>query len=510
MIDVGPGVTAPARFFPLAVVARKFLLLPFFHLRYLIHTPAVLWPAAVVAGFVGMAWVYQLRPRTDAKSSRVVEILGAGLGIAAILWFFRFGQVDWNQNQDWQKELTYSSALKEAVLHHQMPYYLADPFQGTERYLANLETMVAPHAVLLNSMSIMTFFVLHVMLVFSLGYCGLVLLRRELELSPFSWAVFLTIFLCNGHITSHLGTGHTQWVGYFLLPWVLLCLVRAARGDCGIKNAAAMALSLSAMITIGGWHVFIWSFLFTLFFCLTSLTRLMFLARLSVMVACLSAFRLLPALVTFGGGSNVFLGSYRQLWILAAALVGEPRSIIDDLYWWEYDTYIGYVGFLILCLGAIPAREPARRFTNALLLPCAALLALSMYDVYADTFFHLPGFVSERVATRLLIMTVLGLSLVGCVRLDEWQIWRAHRPTVATVAALLAGWFLVVELVARAEGVRPVRSSVAEIPLVTNALKAFPVEAPYYWSVWVGVACSVVALVAVTMLFRPPRPSSLA
>lgn len=482
----------------LALVGRRLLRAPFVQLRHVWQTPTVLWPTVVGAAFIGLAWMAQIRSATGKKRERALEIIGVALGVAMVLWFFRLGQLAWDQNADWQKELTYGTALKEAVLRHEMPYYLRTQFQGTERYLANLETLVAPDALLLSGMSVATFFVVHAILVLCLGCYGLVLLERELALSSFSWAVFLTIFLLNGHITSHLGTGHTQWVAYFLLPWVLLCLAKAARGDRSTRNAAILALSLSAMIMIGGWHVFVWSFLFVLFFCLTSLARLTFLARVSVMTACLSTFRLLPALITFGGGSNSFLGSYRQLWVLAAALVGDPRSNIDGLDWWEYDVYVGYVGFLMLCLALTPARDQARRFINQLIVPSLALLALSMYDLYAYTFFRLPGFVSERVATRLVILPVLALTLIGCVRMDEWRIWQARRPTFASVSALIAGWLLIVELVPRAEGVRPA-SAVTTMPIATNVLKAVPIERAYYWSVWIGAAVSVMALTAIVL-----------
>ena len=88
---------------------------------------------------------------------------------------------------------------------------------------------------------------------------------------------------------------------------------------------------------------------------------------------------------------------------------------------WELDTYVGGVGFILLCLGAAPFKASARKYLNFLLLPSAVLIILSFGDSYRETLFRLPGFVSERVTTRLLVVPVLWLALAGAVRADGWS-----------------------------------------------------------------------------------------
>jgi hypothetical protein len=142
-------------------------------------------------------------------------------------------------------------------------------------------------------------------------------------------------------------------------------------------------------------------------------------------------------------------------WFLLAALVATP--IRDDLLDpWELDAYVGYTGFLLLCLGIIPFRQSAKRFLNVLLLPTAALILLSLGDAYERTLFRLPGFVSERVTSRFIILPILWLTLAGCGRIDAW--WRrAERPLARSLLVLLAVWFLAVQLVLRAQVWRPRR-----------------------------------------------------
>jgi hypothetical protein len=430
---------------------------------------------------------------TGQRRDRAIELGLWALSAVTMVWFFRGGGFSWNQNTDWQKEWTYYVGWKQSLLRGVLPYYLRTSMQGTERFLANVETLVAPHVVLLRAMSITSFFLLHVLMFLSIGFHALVKLRRELDLSLFAWTAFIVLFLLNGHITSHLATGHTQWVSYLLLPWVLLCAVRLTRGDDSLANAMTLAAAFAAMIVIGGWHIFVWSTLLVTFVALQSPAHLLFLARVMAIVAPLAAFRLLPGVLTFGTGSNTFLGSFRHLSVLLDALVGDgPSSWLDGLDRWEYDTYVGYAGFVLICLGMLPVRTALNRSLNALLLPSFALGLLSMYNLYERTLFKLPGFVSERVVTRFAIVPVLTLSLLGCVRFDRWTRFAGRRLTVRNLCALLLSWGLAAQLILRAYGTRPAMHTIGP-PLPTDVLKTVAVDAGYFWSFWSGVGVSIPA-----------------
>src|ERR1043166_7084177 len=80
-----------------------------------ISAPEVFWPTLLTAGLMTAAWWLSIRRSDLSRSRRALEIVGVLGGVIALLWFFRFGRVDWAQNQDWQKEYTYGTALKEAV-----------------------------------------------------------------------------------------------------------------------------------------------------------------------------------------------------------------------------------------------------------------------------------------------------------------------------------------------------------------------------------------------------------
>ena len=126
--------------------------------------------------------------------------------------------------------------------------------QGTERYLANLQTSMMPYVVALAWMSVNAFVLLHMAIAYGVGFVGAVVLRRELSLGFFPWPLFLLLFTINGHIVSHLSVGHLPWIAYFLIPWVLASAVRTSRGDRSWHTIATCAQTFAAMILIGGWH----------------------------------------------------------------------------------------------------------------------------------------------------------------------------------------------------------------------------------------------------------------
>jgi hypothetical protein len=320
----------------------------------------------------------------------------------------------------------------------------------------------------------------------------LIALRRELKLTLFPWCLFVLIFVLNGHITAHLDGGHTQWAGYFLMPIVFLSIVRTANGDVSRVNAALLSITLAALIVIGSWHIFIWCLLFAGLASIGSMARMRFILGVSCVVAGLAAFRLLPALVTFGSGANDFLGGFQDPSLLVTALVGDPRDAGPKLGFVEFDMFIGWPGLFLLALGLMPG-VPRRGAIDALWLPSITMIVLAMSDIYRLTLFNLPGFVSERVSTRLAIVGVLGLVLRGVERMSRWDDEKERRSMVGVGVRVVFGAFLAVQLLLRAQSRRPPPGA----PVMwrsPDVVKQMPVEAVYFWSVWIGLAISLIAV----------------
>jgi hypothetical protein len=345
------------------------------HARLLLATPDALVPFLIVVTVLTVLWLRDRRATPKTSAAPGVIVIGVML-TAILVWFFHAGRIDWQQTGDWGKDWLYYSAARQAVTELRLPYYIAMTLQNTDQYLANPETMWAPHVVLLPLLGLQYFFVVHMTACFIAGFVALARLRRELNLSLYSFAIFALLFILNGHITSHLGQGHTQWSAYFLLPWILLCLVRFSSGDGSRGNTVTLAVTLAAMIAVGGWHVFIWSLLFTIAWCARSLKGVRFVAPALVMVGALSAYRLVPVLAAFVPESAEFFGG-NPPWLLPQALAGDIGRAVGKLEWWEYDAYIGYVGFVVLLMGLVPRpKAGGRRLIDEFRQPSLMLIGL--------------------------------------------------------------------------------------------------------------------------------------
>ena len=123
-----------------------------------------------------------------------------------------------------------------------------------------------------------------------------------------------------------------------------------------------------------------------------------------------------------------------------------------------------------------------------------------MGTVYQRTLFRLPGLVSERVVTRLLIVGVLGLIVMGCATLSALHP-PAVRKRLASGVALAAGLFLGIQLALHASAVRPPFGDAFNSG---ELIKSATVEATYYWGVWIGVLISCTSGIVAAMS-RFPR-----
>ena len=74
------------------------------------------------------------------------------------------------KTRDWQKEWTYLHAWKEAIALGELLFYLHTQIQGTERFSGEPRNIVAPHVILLGVLSVGSFFMVHVVIVFAIGF----------------------------------------------------------------------------------------------------------------------------------------------------------------------------------------------------------------------------------------------------------------------------------------------------------------------------------------------------
>ena len=177
------------------------------------------------------------------------------IGIVHWVLFFDLGRIKFNVH-DWGLVAHYLRGLQQAVITGQLPLHVlpATDFTVTERFLANPEIPLSPQMLLLSLMDLGPFVLANTLFLYSVGFVGLYALAKRFKLSVFGFALLFLLLVFNGHITAHLGVGHSMWIAYFLTPFLVLLIADAAERGANWRWPVLVSLVLFAILLQGGCH----------------------------------------------------------------------------------------------------------------------------------------------------------------------------------------------------------------------------------------------------------------
>lgn len=398
------------------------------------------WKAGVNRAEGLLARIFQ--PQDD-RSSRAIHWLGlAGLfSFGFLIWgmFYSWGDFPLDF-LDWAEVFGPRFAiLQDAARTGQFPLHVADTtaLRGvTDRYLATADTPISPQYLLLRFLDLSPFMFWNTVLLYTVGFIGLLLFYRKYQLSLWSFSLLFFLFFFNGHIIAHLGVGHASWVGYFLQPFFLYLLFELVeRQQVNWKWTLGLALTLLAILLQGHFHLFVWCLLLlglVGLFNLRLLKPILMAGAFSVLV---SLPRLLPPALVVARVTHEPLGGFATWTDLLGSLVvlRDPDrafavipSNLFPLSWWELDHFIGLFGAaLLLIFGIIlPLRSDRRKqgLPVQLLAPSLILAGLSVGRLYNDLvgLVPLPPFTGERVTARFLSLALLVVLFLAVITVDRW------------------------------------------------------------------------------------------
>jgi hypothetical protein len=460
-------------------------------------------------------------------------VLAALFGAGVLHWLYLFGFLTPGfagmsfTVADWPKEVRYYVALQQALVDGRIPWYVSKSIQETRKFLANPEVPWSPDVALLRFCSIEVFLALKVLVWYAAGFAGLIFIRRRYGLGLLPFTFLFLLFTFNGHIVAHLAIGHSMWTGYFLLPFVFVFLTDLLDG----REAAApmkLALVFFLMLLQGSLHVFAWCVLLLLLSLAFNRRAWKPIVMALLWTAALGACRLVPAgVVLFGKMEQVFISGYASAADLLAAFVRvrpitHPRQggLFGTLNWWELDVYLGAVGLAWLLWFGVVLRfkDPEARRFAALDGPLALMVLLSLDDLYAPiNRLGIPLLSGERVSSRLLIVPIVFLFIIAAVRMQRvlGSSSREHLAAAGAAAALLVAAGLALHsrewslpILERSWPPPPHARDLGIAILDSGALEPTARDTAYLSSVRVGVAVSMMALVAAGMRLRGRRPPS--
>jgi hypothetical protein len=144
---------------------------------------------------------------TDRRG-RWINIAGlAALYLAgALLWvyFFNGGRLLFDRH-DWTETGAYYSFMSNALHSWQLPLHMDTTLATTDRYLGRPDTLLSPQALLLLVLEPGPFMLANVLVMYTLGCAGLLLIRKRCRLSLVPFATSPPILLSgtrSGWVTS--------------------------------------------------------------------------------------------------------------------------------------------------------------------------------------------------------------------------------------------------------------------------------------------------------------------
>ncbi|MBI9044091.1 MAG: hypothetical protein JEZ06_06375 [Anaerolineaceae bacterium] len=364
---------------------------------------------------------------------------------AFLLGVYLFGIMLWGQLfawgnfpfefHDWAKVTAPRLAfIQDALRTFTFPLHMPGSWalqDMTDRFFQIPDSIFSPDMLLLGFLDIGTFSLVHVLLLYTIGFWGLNQLRKNANLSLILFTILFFLFFFNGHLIAHLSVGHLSWGGSLLFPCFLAILYPIyQKGEIITwKWVGWMSLTISLVIMQGSIHQMFWLFMVLGFLGITNLRSFPSILLTGVLALCTTLIRILPAFWNLGGFDKDFLGGFPRWHDLFEALIFErlPQTFIpldgSGLRWWEFDHFIGYGGLLFLALGIVLwiKNMIKNRALSPWLLPILAILYLSIDDNYQPLFnFSLPIFSSERVTSRFALLPLLMLAMLSASYIQLW------------------------------------------------------------------------------------------
>jgi hypothetical protein len=345
------------------------------------------------------------------------------LGFLPQLWTVPYDLHDWHQAG------AYYSFLQEAVRSGQFPLHMDSDLVTTDRYLARPDTPLSPNILLLSFLEPGVYTLVDTLIWYSVGNIGLLLLYRRYKFSLLAFTVLFLLFNFNGHIIDHIAVGHTMWVGYFLLPFLALQLLKMLdQPRVRWSWVLETALVFCGMFMLGAFHLALWCGMFIIILGVIYPRYLLNIAKVIGLAAVLSLWRILPPAMEFKAGTNFpFLTGFPSLMDLFSGLVKlTPPAYAQRDDWmaiggWEIDPYIGLLGLVVVAVFGIYLPLRTRSKECVFLAPIFGVTLLSIGKIYLAIFsLPLPLVDSERASVRFFIVPLVFLAILTAVHFQRF------------------------------------------------------------------------------------------
>jgi len=364
-----------------------------------------------------------------------------------IPWIFFYFSAGWSEGfafpkniyiNDWHKELEYTRMVKVALMQGEFPFHVHGLsyffMTNSSAFLAHPIYPLSIQSFLLIFLEPMTFHIWNHLLLFLIGFYGCYLVKKEYDLG---WTSFLfltvTFNLYGGFVTkiSAYGPGN---LGYYFLPFIIYILFRLSKNDINIDKRNNLSLSiylalvLSAIIYQGSLHYFVHSVTLLILWGIFNFKHIKFLLLTAITTILLSAARLLPAALIFGGQPHprypYGYGPDPEFFLQTFVSIKDIFDPLGFFSWWEYSNYISIIGF-----GMVFYFVFTNYFFNrsecfnakSFLFPLLIIFVMSFINF---RLIFIPSFVPiislETVTSRYMVIICLFLIFITAINFDRF------------------------------------------------------------------------------------------
>ncbi|MFN8384751.1 MAG: hypothetical protein U0V02_22650 [Anaerolineales bacterium] len=454
----------------------------------------------------GQFWFAVLYKRAESSRAKwAAGFLFAVLFIGGLLHWGFF--LDWFNNrfdiQDWHIHVgPYLDFLSKALRSGQFPMHADSPYMIPAQYLARQNRPLSPQILLLLFLTPATYVLVNVWIFYGLGFWGLLLLRSRYKLSFVSFLSMFLLFNLNGHIVAHMGSGHFEWVGYFLLPFYVLLILKMVEGEeTGWKWLLSMSLVMLGIVLQGAAHFFIYCLSFMLLLALFQPRFFPTVIKAIILSALVSMVRVLPPAIQFAGGTGLqSLGGFDSVMQMFEMLVSSSSR-----GYWEQTYYVGALGFVFVLYFGVIRNWAKNERHRALYLPSLAMIFFSVGSIYLPLFSsHIPFLDSQRAPTRFLIVPLVFMITLAGIQfqslLDEWSEKGWEKGIMVLFGEALMAYDLFYN--SRVWSLDNYSSSARATDVIEVAVANYP-DPSYTATLIVGFACTLITLgVLIFLAFR--------
>lgn len=355
---------------------------------------------------------------------------------------------------DWVKDHKIQNIVAQSLREFKMPYIVKNisgffPIPN-ENFLSVPMVSFSPQSLLLYFVDSEVYTLINLILLYSIGFVGCLLIRNYYNLSIIPFIFLYLIFNFNGYVVEKYSAYGSSQMGYYFFPYIFYFLLRLSEEKNNQKRffwSILLGLFLSLVLIQGSFHY--WAELLTFVVFWSVANYKLWKASFLIYVTHFSTgfCRLLTSFYTYKFSKNPHTYEWKQgynnLEIFISSLVSTKDQLTPEVFSsWETSLYISIIGlFLIIyfSLWAHVIKAPWRKFTGwkYFVLPCLLITIISFRQF---KYYIVPEFIPmlniESLFHRYIIFSLLLLTIIATI---NFQGFIEHYKNIKRINIVLIG-----------------------------------------------------------------------